>query len=358
MSLRDEIEDFVEHRGRREELYRFLDEAISLGGLEGLSCVTLLYSHSFGGFTFNFELKAPAGVAMVLWGEQGVDALVETADKDRTSKNISICIEILSHLAAQEEPYSWIEGSIKAKVRSYFTGNRELGDYARTLLKKFVLSFNDDDDAAFAVGHHISGMNRKIGAAKEVFAALSTRWLAIGEPVLREFEALMRSHGADEPTFQAFLSQHPALLDPMAVQIWPEPSLFGSRRPDFVVRRADDTYLVVEIECPNKTLITGGAQLSAEATHAEMQVADYRTYLMKHYADALQHFPNFDEPDCLAVVGMEVGLNETQKAALRDVNRGRHRTKIVGFDWLSQRARIVADNMTRQNILVSQSRMT
>jgi len=38
----------------------------------------------------------------------------------------------------------------------------------------------------------------------------------------------------------------------MAVQIWPQPNVLGSKFPDFVVRRADDSYIVVEIETPAK----------------------------------------------------------------------------------------------------------
>jgi hypothetical protein len=77
----------------------------------------------------------------------------------------------------------------------------------------------------------------------------------------------------------------------MAVQVWPQPNLFGFRFPDFVVRRADDSYLVVEIEKPSKALVTAGGQLSADVTHAEQQTTDYRSYLMQHFADMRLHFP-------------------------------------------------------------------
>jgi hypothetical protein len=59
-----------------------------------------------------------------------------------------------------------------------------------------------------------------MGAAKELFAANSTTiWLAVGEPVVREFESLIAEHRDDEPEFQKFLTAHPQLLDPMAIQI-------------------------------------------------------------------------------------------------------------------------------------------
>ena len=183
--------------------------------------------------------------------------------------------------------------------------------------------------------------------------------LARGEhPTLDEYERLIAERPDDEPAFQRFLTDTPRLLDPMAVQVWPEPNLFGSRQPDFLVRRADDTYIVVEIECPGKLLVTAGGNLSAEVTHAERQATDYRSYLVRHHANAALHFPGFDEPDCLVVAGLERRLDDTRRSVLRDANRHRHCLRIVGFDWLGERARTVAANITRNRVRVARLRMT
>jgi hypothetical protein len=195
-------------------------------------------------------------------------------------------------------------------------------------------------------------------AAKELFAALSARWLAVSKPVLEGYEALILKEPDNEPAFQRFLMEHPQLLDPMAVQVWPHPNLFGFRFPDFVVRRADNSYIVIEIERPSKPLVTTGGQLSADVTHAEQQATDYRSYLMQRFADARVHFPNFEDPDCLAVTGLERALDVRQKTVLRDANRNRHRLRIIGFDWLAYRARTVAANITRHHVEVVDLRVT
>ncbi len=144
----------------------------------------------------------------------------------------------------------------------------------------------------------------------------------------------------------------------MAVQIWPEPNLLGSRFPDFVVRRSDNTYVVVEIECPSKNIVTAAGQLSADTTHAEQQAVDYRTYLLRRINDARAHFPGFDNPDCLVVIGKEQGLTDRQREVLRDANLTRHKLRIVGFDWLAERAKVVAANITRHDVEVTQLRVT
>lgn len=89
------------------------------------------------------------------------------------------------------------------------------------------------------------------------------------------------------------------------MQVWPQLNLFGSRCPDFVLRRADGSYAVVEIECPGNPIATAGGQLSAHTTHAEQQATDYRSYLLEHVAIGRRHFPGCDDPGCLVVIGQE-----------------------------------------------------
>jgi hypothetical protein len=79
---------------------------------------------------------------------------------------------------------------------------------------------------------------------------------------------------------------------------------------------------------------------------------------MQRVADARVHFPNFEDPDCLVVTGLERALDDRQKAALRDANRHRHRLRTVGFDWLADRARTVAANITRHHVEVVNLRVT
>jgi hypothetical protein len=77
--LRERVEDFVANRGHPAELYTLLNESVADGTGEGLACVRRLYESSYGGMTFNFELKAPAASTLVLWGEAGIQALVDGA---------------------------------------------------------------------------------------------------------------------------------------------------------------------------------------------------------------------------------------------------------------------------------------
>jgi hypothetical protein len=90
----------------------------------------------------------------------------------------------------------------------------------------------------------------------EIVAALSTKWLHFGPGALSAYQDLIQQHPTEEPLFQAFFERYPQILEPMAVQVWSRPDFHGALEPDFVMRRADGTYLIVEIECPSKTLMT------------------------------------------------------------------------------------------------------
>jgi hypothetical protein len=360
--LRERVEEFIANRGHPEKLHALLNECVAAGTLEALMCVRRLYESDYGGMTFSLELKAPAASTLIFWGQIGVQALLDGLKAYPTFKNESLCVQLLSSVAAGSAmpPLAFLwDDALAAKIEAARAAVPDLIDFCRARLVDLVLSIDSDDDVASLVGRGISNtVTSEVPAAKELFWALSARWLAVSRPVLERYDALIVNERDKEPAFQEFLSKHPQLLDPMAVQIWPQPNVFGSKFPDFVIRRADDSYIVVEIETPAKTLVTSGGQLSAEVTGAEQQATDYRTYLMQRFQDARLHFPKFDDPDCLVVIGLERDLEARQKAALRDANRHRHRLRIVGFDWLADRARTVASNITRHHVEVTPVRIT
>jgi hypothetical protein len=147
------------------------------------------------------------------------------------------------------------------------------------------------------------------------------------------------------------------LLDPMAIEVWPKPDLHGAAEPDFLVRRIDNSYLVVEIEKPSKSLVTSAKQLSAEATQAVTQALHYRGFLVERFAEAARSFPSFQVPECLVVIGMECALTAEQKRRLLLENENRPFVRIAGFDWIADRARMVTRNVVEGRMDVRKARM-
>nr|WP_249794049.1 Shedu anti-phage system protein SduA domain-containing protein [Bradyrhizobium sp. BRP56] len=163
---------------------------------------------------------------------------------------------------------------------------------------------------------------------------------------------MLTARANDEPAFQEFFCTYPQLLDPLAVQVWSQPDFHGAAEPDFVIRRADDSYLVVEIECPGKMLLTKGGQFSHETVHAEKQTLDYESFLSERVVEARMHFPNYRRADCLAVIGLETALTTEQRQNLDRANGRRQNLRVVGFDWLLDRARTMISNIGEGEIEV------
>lgn len=358
--LEQKVEDFIEGGARVDVLADLLTSCVGDGSTEAMGLVRRLFEDMYDGFTFNLELKAPAAAVLLHWREAGLEALLEGCRRVNSGKNHSIAMQLLASVAAGEHRpplvaqnqalTQLIEGAILR-----FEG-REVASRAKLI--QLVLSFEDDDDLSLVVGQVMMGSS--IGgsaSAKEVFAAVSTRWLAVSTPVMEAFDRLLDESPNEERKFQQFLTRHPQLLDPIASKVWPLPNLFGFKEPDFLVQRADGSYLVIEIECPRKRIVTRGGQLSAEVTQAEKQANEYRRYVQSRSVHLEKHFPGIDEPDALVIVGLERDLDPSQLQVLKDANRGRHRLRIAGFDWLSARASAVASNVTSQGVVVRDVRV-
>jgi hypothetical protein len=360
VALRDRVEDFIAQRADVRELRELLDECSRENNLDALLCVRRLFEDMYGGFTFNFELKAPAAWELACWGERGLDQLTQATTENPTSKNVSLCLQILCLIAAGQTSspiISFRDDAQMTKIEEQIKTNPRLSTYARSKLIDFVLSIEDEDDLVDAIGVGFSRMSlHGTAAAKELFAAVSTRWLAVSKPLLDRYETLIAEQQGNEPAFQAFFTQHPQILDPMAANIWPQPNLHGAREPDFVIHRSDNSYLVVEIETPAKQLVTQANQLAAPATHAVAQVTEYRRFI-ERLPNVQAHFPGLEDLTCLVVVGLERNLNDGQKQTLQNDNRQRHALRVVGFDWLAERARAIQENIVRTRTEVHHARV-
>jgi hypothetical protein len=184
----------------------------------------------YGGITFNFELKAPAAWELACWGEPGLDQLVAATLKNMTSKNVSLCLQILGPLASGQKigdmGIAFCGEARIARLERLRQASPSLRIYARQKLIEFFLSVDDEDDLLEAVGTGFSRMAMYASgteAAKEIFAAVSARWLAISKPILDRYETLIADRPDDEPAFQEFFTRNPQILDPMAADIWPNP---------------------------------------------------------------------------------------------------------------------------------------
>ena len=347
--------------GGPTELNALLSECVAARTPSALAAVQLLAEDMYGGMTYNFLLKAPAAHALIAWGAIGLEALAEMALRTRTTKNISLVFQVLAPIAAGQLPGmagTYLQGELLSAVQASVGDLGRLASEAEERLNRFLLSFGDDDDAFISLGTSLTSLTIGDSAAlKKLLSAASLRWMAVGPQVIDEYESLIRLHPSDEPIFQAFFERNPLLLDPLAFRVWPKPDLHGKREPDFVVQRADNSYLVIEIETPAKQLVTREGQIHSATTQAAAQAMDYRSFLLERFPQAQATFPEFSVPDALVVVGLERELSEQQRAALRRENEHRSHLRIMGFDALGMRAAAIAQNIVGRRIKVESVRL-
>ncbi len=304
----------------------------------------------------------PIYAALTTWGDEGLNLIVRIAMDGDTVKSKSAALTLLAKLATSGKLSTEREFMIWPALAELINDKLDppaMAKGARHALRILVLSL-PTDDLLLPLSQSFMHMTlQSQESAQELAASLSAKWLKFAPPVLDQFEQMFVTCSNDEPAFQFFFCEFPQLLDPMAAQVWSQPDFHGVLEPDFVIRRADDSYLVVEIECPGKLILTKGGQLSHSAVHAEKQVLDYESFLSERISEALTHFPGYQRADCLAVIGLEQGLTTEQHHNLDRVNSRRQNLKIVGFDWLLQRARTIVENIGEGRIdVIGKHRIT
>lgn len=300
------------------------------------------------------EVALPAFAALLCWGQSGIDLILNVALSETTVKRKAGALFLLSQLADQGRILGGeLIGDKLAEAVNKKLDVVAIRPAARHALRELILSiptdvlFNPLNTAMMFLR-----IAQAPSAIEELLSALSARWIRFGRPAIEQFEQLIANSPADEPAFQEFFSTYPQFLDPMAVQVWTQPDFHGAAEPDFVVRRADDTYLIVEIECPAKLLMTKSGQLSAQATHAEKQVLDYEAFLSDRIAEARTHFPRYARADRLVLIGLESQLSDQQRVDLQRTNASRQQVRIAGFDWALSRARTIISSISDGSVAV------
>lgn len=327
-----------------KDFYDWLAERVADGGNAALEEVA-----QFARDDDWFETQIPSTAALMCWGEMGCRAITANAADNPTVKTVAsgvlslvtAAVGSISRGSMLEHQDHRILAAINAAI-----SNQSLRAISRASLQDLLQSIDTSDlliplSVAFQWTSATSG-----GEVAELVRAMSWHWLKIGPAAVRAFEELIATESGNEPAFQKFFCAHPQFLDPLALEVWCEPDLSGLYCPDFLIRRTDDSYLIVEIECPAKSITTQAGQMSEQATHAEKQVTDYRAFLDERMAQTRQHFSNYSSGDCLVVIGLEASLNQTQRKGLDNANAARRNTRIMGFDRIAQRVSSIAENIS------------
>jgi hypothetical protein len=216
---------------------------------------------------------------------------------------------------------------------------------SKEILVDLVKNIEKDENFPTGIISNLGFGNNEL-AKEHVFASLIARWFNFNSNGLENYINLVNTYNKEEIYYQNFLKSNPYILEPFHAQIWSKPRFGEDYIPDFLIRSMDNSYTVVEIEKPDFQILTLNGELSAKTTHAKRQALDFRDWAISNKLYASQKFKDIHRPYCLVVIGRESELNDMQLMRLRQENESTQGIlKIVGFDWLYQRAKATFNNI-------------
>jgi hypothetical protein len=171
---------------------------------------------------------------------------------------------------------------------------------------------------------------------------------------ISEFESLLYyNENGDESVFHNFLSHNSILLDVYA-EATSRPRFYYPARetplgktyvePDFILKYADGSYRLVELERPSKDIATNQGHPRSAFTQASFQIAEWRHFIANYYDQIKTSFPGIsNNPSALLIISRSseksVGLGRKvndYKAMLRAYLPN---TDIMTYDDLLERAK-------------------
>jgi hypothetical protein len=193
---------------------------------------------------------------------------------DRNNKRFFNLLQLGPHL----EPAAWDVRSIPTRV---------------------AVDVREDFARAFSAQSSGAGGTISLGPVRAWIEGFHDRLRLLDECIQR-FAQLLRSSETDEAVFHSFLQSNPILLDVYGdVESKPRFSYPSGEsplgkayvEPDFLVRYLGQRYKLIELERPSKNLATARGESRAGVTQAAFQLAEWKTFIQKHYDILRDRFP-------------------------------------------------------------------
>lgn len=313
-------------------------------------CIDLAMSE-FGGITMKMEFQNIAILGVLHWGIVGLKKLGEATIKTNSYRSINNATRLLSYISSSQlSDFSFGKHNLPnvkyLDLKNDKFKTTEWKNAAKEILIDIVKSVETEESFPSSIMLNIGLGATNEFAQEHVFAALMARWFNFSNSGLKTFEKLVLSLNNKEIVYQNFLKSNPYILEAFHAQIWAKPKLGEILIPDFVIRSIDNNYSVVEIEQADFPIMTKSGELSSKTVHAKRQALDFRDWCINNHLYAKERFPQIYRPSCLVVIGRESDLNEMQRQRLRQENESTQGIlKIVGYDWLLDRAKATLENL-------------
>jgi hypothetical protein len=290
-----------------------------------------------------------AALALLRRGAQGVEALGRAF---RTAPGViyaTAVIETLWYAAKGLTPPPMLRAGAGSRIGSPVFGADMLVAAQRAIREILSECLVDENRSICLVQFMMDQVmtSSEPESLAQVIDVLAEGRIKLTRGLLEEYEALIGS-ALDEETYQKFLMMHPVFLDPLAAEVIPKGKLGLEHVTDFVVRRHDNIYLLVEIEKPQDRIFTATNDFTAQFTHAFGQVIDFLRWVEKNAEYARQRMPDIASPIGMLIMGQRRSLSADNLEKLRYFAANCGSVEVLAFDDLLVRTRTLYASVFRR----------
>jgi len=306
---------------------------------------------------FDSFISDPAFAAILSWGEEGIDAITQQlihGKMRRFARTINALLNIV--MGIKFNKFDYLDVDSEWLDRLPIKLDETLSNYAKIAVRDIIFKAKSDEDLAFnlfyTIGTHFSFWQYGNDKRDLLLQLIFERDLSINSMLLEEFSCLLTSSPEREEELHSFLVSNPILIDPLANEIRSKHELGDDFITDFIIRRLDNNYTLVEIERSNQRLFNKDGNFSKAVTHSIRQVLDFQTWIRDHSEYANSKLPGINRPEGLIIIGRRNTLDNIMKRRLDEENFSRRgHIKIVTYDDLLDTAKTLYNNLKNRPIV-------
>ncbi len=357
MSLRDTIERLLLERPIPvESIVAEMAKASRLAEPDDLDAV--LFVAKFDEL-FDQTIAYPAMSLLPAWGEGGIECLCEMASN---GPHYSAAFSILAAVSLGRVPTSGDVHFLRVHwdtLEKYSLGP-DIVPLAIRRTREVVLDHLSDPYRKSRLLSYISSqvMFPADNTAQSerldfLMDMLVDTQMVLNKDILARLQSLLDAPPDREEDLHRFLVAHPVVLDPFVTELRTKHELGDDFITDFVVRRTNDEYVVVEIENSTDLLFKQDGSFSSSLMAAVAQVRDFQAWISDNIAYAQSKLPGIRHPDGLVVIGRRSELDSIMEKRLSEENFSRRgHTRIVTYDDLLSQARSVYRNAVERPVVL------
>ncbi|SDQ34928.1 DUF4263 domain-containing protein [Carnobacterium viridans] len=161
----------------------------------------------------------------------------------------------------------------------------------------------------------------------------------------------LNSPERNENKIQKILTNYPILFGTEYTEVLDKQSFGSEYEADYVLKRYNGLYDIVEIEASTLNIYTKQGNPSSQLVHAEQQIMDWLEWIEHNSSYAREKIKKLYSPKGYVVIGRSNTLTRSNKEKLRRRNLVfRDKIEIITYDDLLENAKLLLDFLSGNKI--------